>query len=263
MNEDRRIALLIDADNVSDKYIRSILDEVSVYGTPTYKRIYGDWTTPQMGKWKPVLLEHSITPIQQYRYTVGKNATDSAMIIDAMDILYSGKVDGFCLASSDSDFTKLASRLREAGMFVLGMGEKKTPAPFKAACETFKYLEVLSAEPEPEEDDRKPEPKKGERKMPKKKKQEEELETVVAGMKELTEAIKQIITQNSDEEGWTFLSQIGTMLGRIYPDFDPRNYGYSKLHKLIEERDQFESKITDNGRGTKHYLIRVKPKKKA
>ena len=116
MSEDRRIALLIDADNISEKYIRSILDEISLYGSPTYKRIYGDWTTPKMSKWKPVLLEHSITPIQQYRYTVGKNATDSAMIIDAMDILYSGKVDGFCLASSDSDFTRLAARLREAGM---------------------------------------------------------------------------------------------------------------------------------------------------
>ncbi len=129
MSEDRRIALLIDADNISEKYIRSILDEISLYGSPTYKRIYGDWTTPQMSKWKPVLLEHSITPIQQYRYTVGKNATDSAMIIDAMDILYSGKVDGFCLASSDSDFTRLAARLREAGMFVLGMGRKRPPRP--------------------------------------------------------------------------------------------------------------------------------------
>ena len=259
MSEDRRIALLIDADNISEKYIRSILDEISLYGSPTYKRIYGDWTTPQMSKWKPVLLEHSITPIQQYRYTVGKNATDSAMIIDAMDILYSGKVDGFCLASSDSDFTRLAARLREAGMFVLGMGEKKTPAPFKAACETFKYLEVLAAGPELEEEDtKKAEPHKDEVRP----KAEKELETVVAGMKELCESIRQIITQNSDEEGWTYLSQIGTMLGRLYPDFDPRNYGYSKLHKLIEDTGMFEEKVTDSGRGTKHYLFRNKTKKK-
>lgn len=264
MNEDRRIALLIDADNISEKYIRSILDEISLYGSPTYKRIYGDWTTPQMGKWKPVLLEHSITPIQQYRYTVGKNATDSAMIIDAMDILYSGKVDGFCLASSDSDFTKLATRLREAGMFVLGMGEKKTPAPFKAACETFKYLEVLAAAAEPEEEDpKKTEPHRGEsRPKTGKEKKGDELETVVAGMKELCESIRQVINQNSDEEGWTYLSQIGTMLGRIYPDFDPRNYGYSKLHKLIEDTGMFEEQITDSGRGTKHYLFRNIAKKR-
>ena len=234
MSEDRRIALLIDAVNISEKYIRSILDEISLYGSPTYKRIYGDWTTPQMSKWKPVLLEHSITPIQQYRYTVGKNATDSAMIIDAMDILYSGKVDGFCLASSDSDFTRLAARLREAGMFVLGMGEKKTPAPFKAACETFKYLEVLAAGPEPEEEDtKKAEPHKDEVRPKAEKKKEKELETVV-----------------------------GTMLGRLYPDFDPRNYGYSKLHKLIEDTGMFEEKVTDSGRGTKHYLFRNKTKKK-
>lgn len=144
METDRKIALLIDADNVSDKYIKYILDELSKLGTPTYKRIYGDWTTPQLASWKKSLLDYSITPIQQYGYTVGKNATDSAMIIDAMDILYSGNVDGFCIISSDSDFTRLASRLREASMYVIGMGEKKTPSPFVVACEKFIYLEVFS-----------------------------------------------------------------------------------------------------------------------
>ena len=144
MSLDNRIAVLIDADNVSDKYIKYILDEVSNDGTATYKRIYGDWTKPVLGSWKNVLLDNSITPIQQYGYTTGKNATDSAMIIDAMDILYSGHVDGFCLVSSDSDFTRLASRLRESGMLVLGMGEKKTPTAFIAACNKFKYLEILA-----------------------------------------------------------------------------------------------------------------------
>ena len=156
MPADRRFAVLIDADNVSDKYIKIILDEVSTQGVANYKRIYGNWTSPTMASWKNVLLDYSVTPIQQYSYTTGKNATDSAMIIDAMDILYSGKVEGFCLVSSDSDFTRLASRLREGGMTVIGMGEKKTPKPFIAACNMFRYLDVLAAQPEAEPQ---PEPK--------------------------------------------------------------------------------------------------------
>ena len=144
--EDKRFALLIDGENVSAKYIKGILEELSNEGVITYKRIYGDWTSANMQRWKDVLLENSVTPIQQYSYTTGKNATDSAMIIDAMDILYSGNVDGFCLVSSDSDFTKLAQRLREAGMFVMGIGEQKTPKPFRAACDTFKLLEIISSE---------------------------------------------------------------------------------------------------------------------
>ena len=147
-NQDNRFALLIDAENVSGKYIKRILDELSNEGVITYKRIYGDWTSKGMNSWKDILLDHSITPIQQYSYTTGKNATDSAMIIDAMDILYAGNVEGFCLVSSDSDFTRLASRLREAGKIVVGMGEKKTPSPFIAACNKFKYLEVLQQEGE-------------------------------------------------------------------------------------------------------------------
>ncbi len=142
---EKRFAVLIDADNVSAKYIKFILDEISNYGVATYKRIYGDWTRPGTVSWKDVLLENSINPVQQYGYTVGKNATDSAMIIDAMDILYSGNVEGFCIVSSDSDFTKLASRLRESGMLVVGMGEMKTPKPFIAACNQFKYLDVKRA----------------------------------------------------------------------------------------------------------------------
>ena len=142
--EEKRFAVLIDADNVSSKYIKFILDEISNYGVATYKRIYGDWTKASSTSWKDILLENSVTPIQQYGYTVGKNATDSAMIIDAMDILYSGNVEGFSIISSDSDFTKLAARLRESGMMVVGMGERKTPKPFIAACNQFKYLDVLA-----------------------------------------------------------------------------------------------------------------------
>ena len=185
---DKRIAVLIDADNVSDKYIKAIIDEVSNHGTPTYKRIYGDWTKPQLGSWKTVLLNHSITPIQQYSYTSGKNATDAALIIDAMDILYSSNVDGFCIVSSDSDFTKLAARLREAGMYVLGMGEKKTPTPFIAACEKFKYLEVLSAvtvdNPEVVKTVRLPDGKAG-----------------MISKEELIDVIRTIISEISDEDG--------------------------------------------------------------
>ena len=146
MNEDKRFAVLIDAENVSEKYIKYIFDELAKSGTITYKRIYGDWTRPELSSWKKILLDYSITPIQQYGYTTGKNATDSAMIIDAMDILYDDNVEGFCIVSSDSDFTRLATRLREAGKYVVGMGEKKTPAPFIASCNQFKYLEILGQE---------------------------------------------------------------------------------------------------------------------
>ena len=142
--KDRRIAVLIDADNIPSTNVKAMMEEIAKYGTPTFKRIYGDWTKPNVTGWKNVLLENAITPIQQYGYTVGKNATDSAMIIDAMDILYTEKVDGFCIVSSDSDFTRLATRLREAGMMVIGLGQKKTPNPFIVACDKFIYLEILT-----------------------------------------------------------------------------------------------------------------------
>ncbi|CAA7602304.1 NYN domain, limkain-b1-type [Acididesulfobacillus acetoxydans] len=249
MENDKKIAVLIDADNVSDKYIKHIFDEIANHGVPTYKRIYGDWTKPQMVSWKAVLLNYSITPIQQYSYTTGKNATDAALIIDAMDILYSNNVDGFCIVSSDSDFTKLAARLREAGMYVIGMGEKKTPAPFIAACEKFKYLEVLGVIPtnagklhvseRPEKQDV---PKEG-----------------MANMEELIESIKVIVTESSDEDGWAFLGEVGKRLNKRYPDFDTRNYGHSKLTPLISSLKQFEiqSRKTSNPHIT-HYFIKNK-----
>lgn len=245
-SNDKNIAVLIDADNVSSKYIKFIFDEISNYGTPTYKRIYGDWTKPQLGGWKNVLLSFSITPIQQYSYTTGKNSTDAALIIDAMDILYSKSVDGFCIVSSDGDFTRLAARLREEGMLVIGMGEKKTPTPFIAACEKFKYLEVLESS----------------NSNPGRSHEEADKSDQKAGMsskKEIIKALKTIITEISDEDGWAGLGAVGSTLSRRFPDFDTRNYGYSKLTPFIASLKLFElqsRKIGDNN--THHNYVRNK-----
>ena len=247
MENEKKIAVLIDADNVSDKYIKYIFDEISNHGTPTYKRIYGDWTKPQLASWKSVLLNYSITPIQQYSYTTGKNATDSALIIDAMDILYSKNVDGFCIISSDSDFTRLAARLREAGMYVIGMGEKKTPTPFIAACEKFKYLEVLaglvtdvSVSEEMSE-------------------KQQVSKEVLANRGELIKSIKNIIAERSDEEGWVGLGEVGTKLSMRYPDFDTRNYGHSKLSSFILSLNRFEIEAEKTNK--RNLLVRNKVKK--
>lgn len=246
MANDRNFAVLIDADNVAAKYVRFILDELANDGTATYKRIYGDWTSPSLSSWKPTLLENSINPIQQYSYTYGKNATDSAMIIDAMDILYSGHVDGFCLVSSDSDFTRLAARLRESGMMVIGMGEKKTPQPFVKACDKFRYLEVLAAE-ERESD---PTPPKGEP-QPK----SEEMTTV----KTIKKAIATIIAENSDEDGWALSAQIGNALSKRFPDFDVRNYGFKKFTPFVRSLNMFElNSDRDNASGVTQYYVRLK-----
>jgi Fe-S-cluster formation regulator IscX/YfhJ len=249
MENDKKIAVLIDADNVSDKYIKYIFDEISNHGTPTYKRIYGDWTKPQLASWKSVLLNYSITPIQQYSYTTGKNATDSALIIDAMDILYSKNVDGFCIISSDSDFTRLAARLREAGMYVIGMGEKKTPTPFISACEKFKYLEVLAGSisntiitNENEIVEKQQAPKEG-----------------LANLGELIKSIKSIIAERSDEEGWISLGEVGTKLNMRYPDFDTRNYGHSKLSSFILSLNKFEIEPEKNNQ--RNLLVRNRVKK--
>jgi len=234
MEKDMKIAVLIDADNVSDKYIKYIIDEISNHGTPTYKRIYGDWTKPQLASWKNVLLNYSISPIQQYSYTTGKNSTDAALIIDAMDILYSKNVDGFCIVSSDSDFTKLAARLREAGMYVIGMGEKKTPTPFISACEKFKYLEVLASMA----------PKYTETTTVKGIQVQEESKVSMTSDNKLIEAIKTIITEISDEDGWAFLGELGSNLNKRYPDFDTRNYGYTKLTPFLASLHHFQIRST-------------------
>ena len=206
---EERYALLIDAENVSAKYIKPILDELSKYGNVTYKRIYGDWTKSQSASWKEVLLQNSITPIQQFGYTYGKNATDSAMIIDAMDMLYTNDLEGFCLVSSDSDFTKLASRLRESGRTVIGMGESKTPTPFRKACDIFTELELLLDDIK---DGKKNEVTKG----------------------QIEEAVIKIITENQNNDKETGLGEVGSRLVKLYPDFDVRRYGYSLLSKFLE-----------------------------
>lgn len=272
---DQRIAVLIDADNVSEKYLKYIFDEISNHGVPTYKRIYGDWTKPQLSSWKNALLNHSITPIQQYGYTTGKNATDAALIIDAMDILYSGNVDGFCIVSSDSDFTKLSARLREAGMVVIGMGEKKTPKPFIAACEKFKYLEVLASSKEDKDDkeerEEKPEketqktrsrsrqPRKKQAEEPKEEPKEDAKANGIMDKKKLVQVIRNIITEISDEDGWAFLADVGNILSKRYPDFDTRNYGHAKLTPMVSSLKEFEisSRKTSNPNIT-HKFIRNK-----
>ena len=212
-SSDRRFALLIDADNVSARYLKPILNELSKYGTVTIKRIDGDWTLTLHAKWKDALLENSITPIQQFGYTQGKNATDSAMIIDAMDILYTDNVDGFCLVSSDSDFTRLASRLRESGRMVIGMGEKKTPTPFRRACDVFTTLELLVQNKRNEKGG-------GSNAVPK---------------DSVEQAVVDIITDNQNNGKATGLGEIGSRLQKRYPDFDVRSYGTNLLSKLLEE----------------------------
>lgn len=230
--EDKRYAVLIDADNISSKYISYILDEMTKYGVITYKRIYGDWTSPQAGKWKEELMENSIMPIQQFRNTVGKNATDSTLIIDAMDILYTKNVDGFCIVSSDGDFTRLASRLKESGMDVIGMGENKTPRSFRAACSVFTDLELLL---ELAEDETAALPKK------KKSKPKNFLKQTT-----IENAIIEIVMENDNKGRQTGLGEIGSRLQKKYSDFDVRNYGYSSLSTFIEEIESFALKKVNN-----------------
>jgi len=220
---EKRFALLIDADNVSAKYIMPILDELSKYGNITYKRIYGDWTSTQNSSWKEELLTNSISPIQQFSYTQGKNATDSAMIIDAMDILYTNNVEGFCIVSSDSDFTRLASRLRESGLMVIGMGETKTPKAFRKACDIFTVIELLV-----EENNQSPRNNKEE-------KEEDKQEPNIVDKKAVEEAVIKIITENQNSDKETGLAEVGNRLVKLYPDFDVRSYGYSLLSKFLEE----------------------------
>jgi uncharacterized LabA/DUF88 family protein len=250
---DLKLAVLIDADNVPYRVVKGMMEEIAKHGTATTKRIYGDWTKPTVRGWKSVLLEHAITPIQQYSYTSGKNATDSAMIIDAMDILYSEKVDGFCIVSSDSDFTRLATRLRESGMRVIGLGEKKTPDPFIVACDRFIFLEILM-DTDNEEDDNstdtskpKTAPKKPKPSIPKK----------------VQRLIAVTIDDVSDDDGWAFLGEVGSLLIKKQPSFDPRNYGFDKLTPLLKSMtDLIEIDVRDSeGKGRfKHVYAKLKKK---
>ncbi len=249
---DLRLAVLIDADNIPYSNVKGMLEELAKYGTPTFKRIYGDWTRPTIAGWKSVLLENAITPIQQYSYTRGKNSTDSAMIIDAMDILYSGKVDGFCIVSSDSDFTRLATRLREAGMKVFGIGERKTPSPFIVACDKFIYLEIINASPVVSESV----PVKKQRGKPVHTKQKNEDNDPQAALRKAKRLISSSISDLADENGWAYLGDVGNLILKKQPDFDPRNFGFAKLTPLIRSLD-FEIDERDSGQNNiKHIYIR-------
>jgi predicted nuclease of predicted toxin-antitoxin system len=244
MQTDIKIAVLIDADNVPAGQVKEMMEEITKYGNPTIKRIYGDWTKPQLVKWKNVLLENAINPMQQYGYTSGKNATDSAMIIDAMDILYSEKVNGFCIVSSDSDFTKLATRLREAGMVVIGMGEMKTPEPFIVACDKFIYLEILQKQVEENvgiKDKANPAP------------QVDKINPKIIRL------IAATISDLADDDGWAFLGDVGNLLQKKQPNFDARNYGFQKLTPLVKSIPAFEIDHRENIKGkTKLIYIRNK-----
>ena len=262
---DKKFAVLVDADNISHRKIKDILDEIANYGTPTIKRIFGDFTNPKFAAWKEVLLENSITPIQQYAYTTGKNATDSALIIDAMDILHKEGVDGFCIVSSDSDYTRLAGRIRESGREVLGFGEKKTPKPFIKSCDKFIYVEILGQTP-PEKaapakkkadakrsagaeapvgpaaetaGEKKPSPDAG------------HASTIIRPFDdEFRTLLENTIDDAADDSGWAFLGIVGGVLTKKMPDFDPRNYGYKKLSLLVKSLSkivEIEERPSENG----------------
>ena len=249
IHKDLKLAVLIDADNVPYANVKEMFEEIAKYGTPTFKRIYADWTKPTVSGWKNVLLENAITPIQQYSYSTGKNASDSALIIDAMDILYTGKVDGFCIVSSDSDFTRLATRLREAGMKVIGIGEKKTLNPFITACDKFIYIEILKPKMISQTEN-------GNKKI---------LRNTIAPVNEplnkidpeIIKLFTDSITDLADENGWAFLGELGNLMLKKKPDFDPRNYGYSKMLPLIKSMNQFEIDERETGKkNIKHIYIK-------
>ena len=251
--KDLRLAVLIDADNVPFANVKEMMEEIAKFGVPTFKRIYADWTKPTVSGWKKVLLENAITPIQQYSYSSGKNSSDSAMIIDAMDILYSGKVDGFCIVSSDSDFTRLAIRLREAGMKVIGMGEKKTLKPFITACDKFIYIEILGDEEE--------EPMLKTTTKTSKHPNKKPTKSVDLVNRELIKLSTDSISDLADESGWAFLGELGNLLLKKKTDFDPRNYGFQKMLPLIKSINQFEIDERVTGKNNiRHIYIRIKGK---
>jgi uncharacterized LabA/DUF88 family protein len=252
IEKDLKLAVLIDADNVPYANVKEMFEEIAKYGTPTFKRIYADWTKPTVSGWKNVLLENAITPIQQYSYSTGKNASDSALIIDAMDILYTGKVDGFCIVSSDSDFTRLATRLREAGMKVIGIGEKKTLTPFITACDKFIYIEILKKHDTESTTDNNTK------------------KTTTTTKTQSNNPISKIdpkiiklfadsITDLEDENGWAFLGDLGNLMLKKKPDFDSRNYGFPKLLSLIKSINRFDIDERESGKNNiKHIYVRRK-----
>lgn len=243
--EQQKLVVLIDADNASPSIVVELMAEIAKYGTASVKRIYGDWTSPNLKNWKELLLEHAMQPIQQFGYTVGKNSTDSAMIIDAMDLLYTAKFDGFCIVSSDSDFTRLASRIREAGLTVYGFGEKKTPKPFISACDKFIYTEILKEETVES--------------APKRRTTKE-----LKGDTTLVNLLRGAVYSSSDENGWSFLGTVGQHINSQSPEFDPRNYGFTKLKDLVKTIQLFEidERKDEKGRNIKQIYVRDKRHKK-
>ncbi len=247
--QDLKLAVIIDADNVPHGNVKGMMEEIAKYGVPTFKRIYGDWTKPNLSGWKSILLENAITPVQQYGYTSGKNSTDSAMIIDAMDILYTERVDGFCIVSSDSDFTRLAVRLRESGMKVFGFGEQKTPNPFIVACDKFIYLEILKSQVAAE-----PTESTSRKRVIAKK------TSIYKVDRKIISLLSTSINDIADEDGWAFLGDVGNLLIKKKPDFDPRNYGFEKLTpfiKSLKANFEIDERITERA-NIKHVYIRTK-----
>ena len=256
MDNNTKLAVLIDADNAQYSIINELLAEISRYGTASVKRIYGDWTTEKLKGWKNVLNELAIQPIQQFAYTIGKNATDSALIIDAMDLLHTGHLNGFCLVSSDSDFTRLATRIREAGLVVYGFGEKKTPTPFVAACDKFVYTEILRAQQEPASAPRRPHLE-----LPiDQKKNDITSADKIKETAKLEQMIRAAVTAISSDDGWVPLGQVGSMLLKNNPSFDPRNYGYPKLGELARKQRYLELKEVRSAKGTPSVHIHVRLK---
>jgi uncharacterized protein (TIGR00288 family) len=259
-NKELKLAVLIDADNVPYSNVKGMMEEIAKFGTPTTKRIYADWTKPNANGWKSVLLEHAITPIQQYSYTVGKNSSDSAMIIDAMDLLYSDKVDGFCIVSSDSDFTRLAIRLRESGMKVIGIGEKKTPNSFIVACDRFIYIEVLDGATKKIRKIANTPIKLPKATTSKTTSKPVEKEIVTKIDIQTIELIEDTLEAIGDDDGWAFLGDVGNLISKKKPEFDPRNYGFSKLTPMLKsltdilEIDERES----DKKGIKHVFVRLR-----
>lgn len=246
-----KLAVLIDADNAQASIVEGLLAEIANYGIASVKRIYGDWTSTKLRSWKEILLEHSIQPIQQFSYTTGKNATDSAMIIDAMDLLYTGELDGFCIVSSDSDYTKLCARLREAGKTVYGFGEKKTPKPFVAAVDKFIYTEILKEVDEDDEDDE----SGAKRRM---------LTNELRQDSRLVHLLRTAVEAAADDSGWAYLGNIGQNLAKKSPDFDPRNYGFKKLSDLITATNLFDidERVLNNSPGKQIYFRRTPRKRR-
>jgi hypothetical protein len=236
-----RLAVLIDADNSTASVTKELLEEVATYGTPTVKRAYGDWTTPHLGGWKDQLLEHAIQPIQQFAYTRGKNSTDSALIIDAMDLLYAGNLEGFVIVSSDSDFTRLATRLRESGMTVYGIGRRNTPTAFVTACDRFIYLDLLAAADQPVDTAADPEPPPP---PPK-----------------LRPALEAAIRSTSKDDGWSHLGEVGSQLIRANPAFDSRDYGHPKLGELVRAQPYIEVRDAPGPTGLNQLWVRLKPRR--